>query len=55
MTSVQRILPRSGAAWQGTHPAPERSEEITDDQPRRRKPPEKPPEPGTGQMVDRIA
>jgi hypothetical protein len=54
MSSVQRILPRSGAAWQGQHPAPEQNEGTKRD-PSRRKPDRAPAEPGTGQVVDQEA
>jgi len=54
MSSVQRILPRSGTAWQGQHPAPEPTDEAKRD-PQRRKPERPPAKPGTGQLVDREA
>jgi hypothetical protein len=55
MTSVQRILPRSGTAWQSQHPVPEQSDEPKRDRSPRRKKERPPAEPGTGQVVDREA
>jgi hypothetical protein len=55
MTSVQRIRPQSGTAWQGQHPAPERSDEAEHEPRRRRSTERAPAEPGTGQVVDREA
>ena len=55
MSSVQRILPRSGTAWQSQHPAPEPSDEGKREPSRRRKKERPPAEPGTGEIVDREA
>jgi hypothetical protein len=55
MTSIQRILPRGGTAWQGQHPAPEQSDESKRDPSRRRGNDRPPAQAGTGQIVDQEA
>jgi hypothetical protein len=51
---VRRILRRSGTAWQVPNSPPTRSDAAADrDQTPDDKPGRAPPEPGTGQLVDR--
>jgi hypothetical protein len=52
---VQRILPRRGPGWQGANPSPRRSDEADRERKSANDAERSPPEPGTGQIVDRNA
>jgi len=51
---VQRIKPRDGASWQSTNPPPQRRDDSAGERDSSDSKPERaPPEPGTGELVDR--
>ena len=52
---VQRLLPRTGAAWRRTNAALDRQDNSDGDDAPEAKPDSPPPAPGTGRVVDRIA
>ena len=55
MTSVQQIKPRARTTWQESHPAPERPDDKdADDAARGGRRERPPPEPGKGELVDRV-